>query len=57
MFRTNFTKIDKDVNVSVVTVSYKIKFIDSVKFMMSSLSILSIISQKEFTELNEKNVF
>ena len=32
------TNIDKDGNESVVTISYKIKFIDSVRFMASSLS-------------------
>ena len=34
------TKIDKDGNESVVTISYKIKFIDSARFMASSLSNL-----------------
>ena len=34
------TKIDKDGNESVVTLSYKIKFIDSARFMASSLSNL-----------------
>ena len=33
-------KIDKDRNESIVTMSYKIKFIDSARFMMSSLSNL-----------------
>ena len=32
------TNIDKDGNESVVTISYKIKFIDSARFMVSSLS-------------------
>ena len=32
--------IDKDGNESVVTISYKIRFIDSAKFMTSSLSNL-----------------
>ena len=43
--------IDKDGNESVVTISYKIKFIDSARFMVSS-SILLIISQKKFMKLN-----
>ena len=30
------TKIDKDGNKSAITISYKIKFIDSVRFMASS---------------------
>ena len=30
------TKLDKDGNESVVTISYKIKFIDSARFMASS---------------------
>ena len=34
------TKIDKDVNESVVFMSYEIKFIDSAKFMATSLSNL-----------------
>ena len=34
------TKVDKDGNESVVTISYKIKFIDSARFMASSLSNL-----------------
>ena len=33
-------KIDKDCNLSVVTVSYKIRFIDSARFMTNSLSNL-----------------
>ena len=34
------TKIDKDGNESVVTISYGIKFIDSTRFMATSLSNL-----------------
>ena len=34
------TKIDKDGNESVVTISYKIKFINSARFMVTSLSNL-----------------
>ena len=34
------TKIDKDGNESVVTISYKIKFIDSARCLVSSLSNL-----------------
>ena len=34
------TNIDKDGNESVVTISYKIKFIDSARFVASSLSNL-----------------
>ena len=34
------TKIDKDVNESVVTISYKVKFIDNPRFMATSLSNL-----------------
>ena len=34
------TKIDKDRNENVVTISHKIKFIDSARFMASSLSNL-----------------
>ena len=32
------TKIDKDCDEKVVTISYKIKFIDSARFMATSLS-------------------
>ena len=46
------TKFDKDGDESLVIVSYKMKFIDSARFMATSLSILFIISQKEFTKLN-----
>ena len=35
------SKIDKDRNESVVTMSYKIKFIDGVSFIAASLSNLS----------------
>ena len=35
------TKIDNNINESVVTVAYKIKFIDSARFMESSLSNLN----------------
>ena len=49
-------KIDKDSNKSVVTISYKIKFIGSARYMATSLSTLLIISQKEFTKLHVKIV-
>ena len=35
------TKIDKDGNESAITISYKLKFIDSTRFMASSLSNLA----------------
>ena len=35
------TKIDKDDNECIVTISYKIEFFDSARFMVSSLSNLS----------------
>ena len=50
------TKNDKDGNESVVTISYKIKFIDSARFMQDHYQILLIISQKEFIKLNVKIV-
>ena len=34
------TKIDKDANENVVAIPYKIKFLDSARFMVSSLSDL-----------------
>ena len=39
--KKEITKIDKDSNKSVVTISYKIKFIDSSRFMTTSLSNLA----------------
>ena len=33
-------KVDKDDNQDIITISYKIKFIDSVRFLASSLSNL-----------------
>ena len=51
------TKIDKDGNESVATVSCKIKCIDSARFKSSSLSnLIEIISQNEFIKLNIKIV-
>ena len=38
--RTKVTKIDKDGKESVVTISYKIKCVDSVRFITTSLSNL-----------------
>ena len=38
--KKKITKIDKDGNESVETISYKIPFIDSMKFMTTSLSKL-----------------
>ena len=51
-------KIDKDGNETDETISYKIKFIDSARFMESSLSILLIIliKRKEFIKLSKKIV-
>ena len=34
------TKVDKEVNENIITISYKIKLTDSVRFMASSLSNL-----------------
>ena len=39
--KKEITKIDKDGNESVVTICYKIKFIDSARFMTTSLSNLA----------------
>ena len=52
-------KIDKDGNEIVAKILYKIEFIDSARFMVSSLSnfqILLIILQKEVIKLNVKIV-
>ena len=48
------TNIDKNGNASAVTISHKIKFIDSARLMASNYRILLIISQKEFIKLNVK---
>ena len=45
------TKIDKDGNESVITISYKIKFIDSTNLWQVHYQILLIISQKEILKL------
>ena len=47
-------KTDKDGNEIVDTISYKIKFIDSARFMASSLSNLIDNLRKEFIKLNVK---
>ena len=45
------TKIDKDGNESVITISYKIKCIDSTNLWQVHYQILLIISQKEILKL------
>ena len=45
------SKIDKDGNESVITISYKIKFIDSTNLWQVQYQILLIISQKEILKL------
>ena len=54
LIQKEVTKIDKGSNESVATISYKIKSIDNARFIATSLSILLIISQKEFSKLNVK---
>ena len=49
------TKIDKDGNESVVTISYKIKFINSTRFMTSSLSNLVDNLIEEIYEIKVKD--
>ena len=48
--------IDEDSNEIVVTISYKINFIDSARFMASSLANLLDNLAKDFTKLNVKIV-
>ena len=48
------TKINKDGNESVVTISYTIKFINNAKVMQVHYQILLIISRKEFIKLHVK---
>ena len=50
------TKIDKDENESVVTISHKIKFIDSANLWQVHYQILLAFLQKEFIKLNVKIV-
>ena len=52
--RNKVTNIDKDCDESVVTISWKIKCIDSANLWQVHYHILLIISQKEFTKLNVK---
>ena len=53
--RKEVIKIDKDGNESVVTISYKIRFIDSARFTTISLTnLVDNLTQKEFTKLNVK---
>ena len=48
-------KINKDGNQNVVTISYKIKFIDSARFMASCLSNLVDILAEEIHKIKHKN--
>ena len=50
------TEVVKDGNESVVTISYKVKFINSANLWQLHYQILLIISQKELTKLNAKTV-
>ena len=49
------SNIDKDGNESVVTISYKIKFIDSPRFMVTLLSILVDNLRKGIHKIKCKN--
>ena len=49
------TKIDNNINESVVTVAYKIKFIDSARFMESSLSNLNNNLAEEILKMKCKD--
>ena len=49
------TNIDKDGNESVVTISYKIKFIDSARIMASSLSSLVHNFAEEIHKIKSKD--
>ena len=47
-------KVDKDGNEDIVTITYKIKFIDSTRCMTSSLSNLLDNLEERNTKLNAK---
>ena len=51
--KKQITKIDKDGNDKIVNISYKIKFIDSFRFILSSLS--SLVDNLATDEI--KNIF
>ena len=55
--KKEITEIDKDSNKSVVNISYKIKFIDSAKFMVSSLSNLVDNLPERIHKINCKSDF
>ena len=56
LMKKEITKIDKDDNESIKTISYKRKLIDNVRFMATSLSKILVISQKKFIRLSLKIV-
>ena len=55
--KKEITEIDKDSNKSVVNISYKIKFIDSARFMVSSLSHLVDNLPERIHKINCKSDF
>ena len=57
--KKQITKIDKDGNYKIVNISYKIKFIDSFRFMSTSLSSLVDKLAVDKLNFNEeiKNIF
>ena len=54
--RNKVTKIDKDGNESVVTISYKTKFIDSARFMATLLPNLVNNLVEEFQKIKCKRL-
>ena len=54
--KKKITKIDKDGNDNITKISYKIKFIDSFRFMSSSLSNLVDIYLKDFIVISAQIV-
>ena len=53
--RKNVTKIDKDGNEGVLNISQKIKFIDSARFMITSLSNLDDNLSKRVNKIECKD--
>ena len=54
LIEKEITQVDKDSNEDIVTISYKIKFIYSARFMEVRYQILPLIYQAKSSKLNVK---